>query len=255
MRFFYSCYTDIGTIRAVNQDSLLVKTWNQDGHKAVLAAVCDGVGGLSQGEWASRRTAEMLSSWFDYEIPQIIPRSDAKELFSYRLRQLTSDINKEIYFENSRRGIQSGTTISVILIWDFQYMIAHAGDSRIYRIADGIEQLTQDHSWVAQEVAAGRMSPEQAEADSRKNIILKCVGASTDIQPDYQWGVIQQQTVFCICSDGFWHHIQQAEWWQMFSPNSVQDENMLGDRLHYLTELVKKRGETDNISSVAVVIR
>ena len=72
MRFIYCCQTDTGTERKNNQDSLVVKSRVTREHTVVLAAVCDGVGGLACGDMASRKAADMLSNWFDYELPQIM---------------------------------------------------------------------------------------------------------------------------------------------------------------------------------------
>ena len=87
MHFSYAYHTDVGTTREVNQDALVIKTWNQSGNSVFLGAVCDGLGGLARGEEASRRAAVMLSEWFDQELVQLIAQIGTKEVVERRLRQ------------------------------------------------------------------------------------------------------------------------------------------------------------------------
>lgn len=254
MKFVYSCQTDRGTVRPVNQDALLVKHVNAGGHMVLLAAVCDGVGGLSCGELASGRAAQLLASWADYELPGILEQERAEELLRHRFRQLLLDINKEIFFENQRNGRVSGTTLTALLLWDYCYLAGHVGDSRLYAIGRRTVQLSQDHSWVAREVAAGRMTREEAGRDSRQNVILKCMGAEAEIVPQMIEGRIREPVVFLLCTDGFWHHIREEEWRHCFSPAQITGENCLGERLSRLIYEVKCRGEQDNITAAAVYV-
>ncbi|MDO5346508.1 MAG: protein phosphatase 2C domain-containing protein [Lachnospiraceae bacterium] len=254
MKFIYSCHTDIGTMREVNQDALVIKNIRQRGHTVLLAAICDGVGGLNQGEVTSRKTAEMLSDWFDYELPQIMASDRMDEIIVYRYRQVIADINKEIYFGNMRSRISSGTTLSTLLLWDYHYLIGHVGDSRIYSIGEYPRLLTRDHSWVEQEIRLGHMTAEEAAEDSRRNVILKCIGADQDVEPDMLEGNVEEPMVFLLCTDGFWHYVRVSEWMQYFSPEVAASENVLSSHLYYMTEQVKRRGETDNITAIAIRI-
>jgi len=252
MKFIYSCQTDTGTVRENNQDSLVVKSLCMEGTSVLLAAVCDGVGGLSFGELASRKAVEMISSWFDFELPQIIGKPQIERVLNFRFRQLVSGINKEIYYSNCRNRISSGTTLTALLLWDYRYLIAHVGDSRIYGIGRQVKQLTRDHSWVANEVAMGRMTASEAAHDSRQNVILKCIGAEAGVEPDFLEGSVREATVFILCTDGFWHHVEADEWAQWFSPAAITGEKELSENLYYIAERVKRRGESDNITAVAI---
>lgn len=255
MKYIYSCQTDIGSVRHTNQDSLIVKSVNNHGQTALLAAVCDGVGGLSRGEVASRKAADMLATWADYELPQILPQRNFEKILRYRFWQLLSDINREVFFSNRRSGISSGTTLTALLLWNYHYLIGHVGDSRIYSITVGrICQLTPDHSWVAQEVEAGRMTKEQALMDSRQNVILKCIGANAEVEPYLETGNVNEPSVMILCTDGFWHHVEDGEWQEYFSPLRITDESVLSGNLYNLVAQVKNRGEKDNITAIAIKI-
>ncbi len=252
MKFFYSCRTDIGVSRESNQDSLLVKTARANGHTVLMAAVCDGVGGLSRGERTSRRAAELLASWFEFEVVQIMGQPRPEDILRYRFRQRLMDINREIYSNNVRSGISSATTLTALILWDYRFLVGHLGDSRLYRIDKRTVLLTSDHSWVANEVAMGRMTPAQAMRDKRQNIILKCIGGKAQAEPDILEGKLEEDAVFVLCTDGFWHHVSQEEWGRWFSPSVISGETALSDNLYRVTELVKRRGESDNITAIAI---
>lgn len=253
MKFIYSCRTDAGTVRENNQDSLIVKSLKCNDHILLFAAVCDGVGGLSQGERTSRKAVEMLSDWADYELPQIMEQG-AEQILPYRFRQMISDINKEIYYSNLRSRIVSATTLTALLLWDKRYIIGHAGDSRVYQINSQVTQLTRDHSWVAKEVAMGRMTLEEAAKDTRQNLILRCIGAEPEVRPDILQGTVRGSSVYILCTDGFWHHVKKEEWAACFSPRVIKQEKDLTENLYHLAEQVKQRGEDDNITAVAIEV-
>lgn len=254
MKYMYACQTDIGISRSSNQDSLIVKTVKNDGNTALLAAVCDGVGGLSKGEVTSRRVAKMLGAWTDYELPGLLGQDKTGEILRRRFRQQLMEINKEIFYSNKRSGIASGTTLTALVLWNYRYLLGHVGDSRAYAITRRVCQLTTDHSWVAQEVAAGRMTAEEARKSTKKNVILKCIGADETLEPQVKEGKVCEDTVFLLCTDGFWHHIADEEWLQFFSPERIAGEGILGANLYHLSSQVKCRGESDNITAAAVKV-
>lgn len=254
MKFIYSCQTDIGTTRAVNQDSLLVKYACIGNRNVLLSAVCDGVGGLSQGEMVSRRTAELLDAWFEYELPQIIREGMRDDLVMYRCRELISDINKEIFYWNQRRGEAGGTTLTMFLVWDYQYLIGHVGDSRIFEISGNSRQLTRDHSWVARQIELGYMTEEEAAADSRQNVILRCIGTDPEVEADFIRGTIQSPAVYVLCTDGFWHHTPLEDLKKCFPTGDPVGEEQLKQILYGRINRVKECGETDNITAVAIAV-
>ena len=256
MNFFYSYQTDRGTVRASNQDSLMVKVIQSAGSQAFLAAVCDGVGGLAQGEITSRKTVEMLGRWAEYELPGLLTDVADGKVLKKRLQHLIQDINREIYFDNRSGGISSGTTMTALILCEDRYWAAHVGDSRLYAVTeDGAVRLTEDHSWVEEEVLAGRMTREEAEHSPRKNVILKCIGASGEISPQILEGKAEKDTIFVLCSDGFWHDITAKEWAEVFAPENNLESRSLGQNLQWMADQVKARGESDNITAVAVKLR
>lgn len=250
----YSYITDIGTTREVNQDALLVTMTDIEGKKAVLAAVFDGVGGLSHGENASRAAAQMMSDWFNYELPQILNQEEESQIMANRLEQKVHDINYKIFMFGKENDISLGTTMTAMLFWKDQYYGVHVGDSRAYEIAASPYQITKDHSFLAREVACGRMTEEEAKNDSRRNLILQCLGAKEQVKPDIIRGNIRENCTYLLCSDGLWHYMENEEWMKYFSPLKLADADEIHRELEKTVQLVKDRGEKDNITAVALKI-
>lgn len=131
-------------------------------------------------------------------------------------------------------------------------MIAHVGDSRVYRITDSVEQLTEDHTYVAREVKKGNMTPEQAERNPKRNVLTQCVGASEIVIPEILLGETEEDTVYMLCSDGFRHELSEDEMFEEFRPLHVRTVEEMEQNSRVLVERVKERKERDNIS-VALV--
>ena len=148
--------TDVGIKKKTNQDSLAIKIADTPNGQVMFSLVCDGMGG--------------------------------EELLRYQWIRLAVEQNEKIKAYGEQNGFMLGTTISAILIYRGMYYILHVGDSRVYEITSGIRQLTADQTLVAREIAAGRLTPEQAETDSRRSVLLQCIGASPVVEPDFVVG-------------------------------------------------------------------
>ena len=98
------------------------------------------------------------------------------------------------------------------------------------------------------------MTAEEAKVDPRRSVLLQCVGASATVTPDFLKGRIQKDSVYFVCSDGFRHQISEEEIMEKLGPDKTSSEEELKYGCVYLTELVKNRKETDNITVAAVKI-
>lgn len=251
MRFLVTADTDIGTLKSTNQDSLLIKHASADGQEILMAAVCDGMGGLSRGELASATVIRAFSKWFDEELPFELENTDMQIMgakWSLRLKELNSEL-----LEYSRQnGIESmGTTFSGILFVDDQYVIAHVGDSRVYYIGSSLNQLTTDQTFVARELSRGTLTLEQAKTDKRRNLLLQCVGASKVVEPQVICGKAEKGA-YMLCSDGFRHEISEMEMYESLHPAHLMNKNAMHRNAKYLIEQVKNRNEKDNISVILI---
>ena len=128
----------------------------------------------------------------------------------------------------------------------------NVGDSRAYEITDKLTQLTNDQTFVAREVALGNMTPEQAEVDERRSVLLQCIGASEEVYPDFFMGKTQINATYLLCSDGFRHEISSNEIYAKLQPDVLFDDLSMNQNTIELIELNKQRNERDNISVVLI---
>ena len=146
-----------------------------------------------------------------------------------------------------------GTTITALLIVDNDFwIIAHVGDSRGYRIKDNIDMLTEDQTVVQLEVRRGRITREEAEFDSRSNVLLQCCGCFDDVTPIFSYGNVEKNCVYMLCSDGFRHRISPMEMYEFLNPVVNYNENIMQQNAIKLVELNKFRKEDDNISVLLI---
>ena len=249
MKYIATYHTDVGISKKTNQDSLAIKIVETKLGQIAFGIVCDGMGGLSNGEVASKEVILAFCNWFDNVLVPTVENGSFDE------QQLTAQWNDIIQVQNKRLGeygesnnIMLGTTVSAILLYNGFYYIVHVGDSRIYQMTGNSLQLTKDQTFIAREIAAGRMTPEQAKTDPRRSVLLQCVGASPVVEPEFSKGQAMPNAVYMLCSDGFRHQITDAEMLERIGPTVPLDEEMLKQGCMYLTELVKSRKENDNIT-------
>lgn len=251
MRYVVTADTDVGTWKRTNQDSVLVKHAATEVGEVVMAIVCDGMGGLSKGELASATVIRAFSQWFDEELPLELKALDM-QIVASKWSLLLKTLNAKIQaYSASIQGESMGTTVSAILMVGEEYLIVHVGDSRVYHISSSLVQLTTDQTFVAREVMRGNMTLEQARRDKRRNMLLQCVGASKVVDPQVLLGQVEEG-IYMLCSDGFRHEVTDQEMYQAFEPHNLADKSAMRSNTRQLMELVKRRGERDNISVILV---
>lgn len=250
MNFIVSANTDVGTVKHTNQDSLSVMILNTAQGKMVFSILCDGMGGLQMGELASATVVQAFRNWAIRDLPALCgaPLEDA--VIRRQWEQLATQQNRLIAAHGAKHDIRLGTTAVVMLLTQNRYYILNVGDSRAYELTDTIRQITTDQSLVAREVALGHLTPEQAEIDSRRNVLLQCIGASNDVRPDMFFGPVRPDAVYMLCSDGFRHELSPAEIYQSLQPAALLSDSDMHGHAEKLIELNKQRGEEDNISVV-----
>lgn len=255
LHFISEMHSDVGICRKVNQDACCVRMMEIGGQPLVLAAVCDGVGGLQEGDYASKSTIQFLNNWFDYTLSKKIQGKSQEQLMHYLQEEIEQCIQKQnrLIYEYARgKGIMAGTTLTLLVILGRKYITAQIGDSRAYRISGRLQQLTEDQSVVAQEIKAGRLSKEEAKHDRRRNVILQCIGASGNLQIAYKNGSVDKEDVFFLCSDGFVHELEEDEMEGLLKPVWLVDAASIKRCLVETVSLVKNRGERDNITVVLI---
>src|SRR5437868_4890832 len=196
--------TDIGCVRKNNEDNL---GWDQ---RVSLYVVCDGMGGALAGEVASKMGVDLMLGYFrEGKETGIYPEfGDVGGDLSPAGRQLLSAIrraNAAIYEAGQAKQSQQGmgSTIVAALLQENFLTIAHAGDSRIYRLRSGaLEQLTQDHSLVMEQVRRGLITLEEAEKSEMQNIIIRALGSEEAVEPDIQELIALRDDIYLLATDG-----------------------------------------------------
>lgn len=205
--------SDKGCVREVNEDSFIVEEGKKGTHFngfKLIMAVADGMGGLSKGDIISNTAVKGLENIF---IPPKDVEVDFSEEFIKNFILLrVKEINKYIFENFNRTSTQGGTTLSILIIYENRYIVCHAGDSRIYLVRnDEIKQLTEDDSFVMQEVKKGRLTLEQARNHPKKSIITKAIGIERDITPSIICGDIEAGDRFIVTSDGILNVVADEE--------------------------------------------
>ena len=252
MNFIVSANTDVGIVKSTNQDSLSIKVINTPQGRMTFAVLCDGMGGLDKGEVASASVIKAFDNWVYNQLPALCNAPIEDSIIREQWQSIVTQQNKIIKTYGARQGVKLGTTVVAMLLTQNRYYILNVGDSRAYEITDTLKQITNDQTFVAREIALGNMTPEQAEVDERRNVLLQCVGASEEVYPDMFFGECAVNAVYFLCSDGFRHVITPDEIFAYLQPGVLLDENTMDRNSRALIELNKQRSERDNIS-VALV--
>jgi serine/threonine protein phosphatase PrpC len=222
--------TDAGRRRRRNEDAYVCEP--------PLFAVADGMGGAQAGEIASRLAAAALSSG---------PGSSGSG--EERVAALIQEANRRIYERSSEDEAVSGmgTTMTVALAEDDTVAIGHVGDSRAYLIRDrSLEQLTEDHSLVAELVRSGKLSPEEAEVHPQRSVITRALGTDPDVDVDTFLLPARAGDVFMLCSDGLTSMVDDEAILSIIERN----QGNLRTAAKELVSEANKGGGEDNITIV-----
>lgn len=224
--------TDVGKVRAVNQDALVVD------EELCLYGVADGMGGHNGGETASAGARD-----------GVIAALQGKEPSLDALRDAITAANAAIFQQQAADESLSGmgTTLSVIWMSEHFVYLGHVGDSRVYRFREGkLEQMTDDHSLVGELVRAGYLTPEQAENHPNKNVILRAVGTEEGIDIDLAVEERKPGDLWLICSDGLHGMVKDDKMEAILSVNTAEAA------ANILMDAALAAGGRDNISVVLV---
>ena len=253
MRYISGVHTDVGIKKKTNQDSMLLQHAQTERGEAVFAVVCDGMGGLKKGELASAEVIRACSDWFRNYFPTIIPNGvlDTDKLRASWLELMhTQDDSISRYGASS--GFNLGTTLVCLLLFNGKYYIANIGDSRVYLLSDNVYQLTHDHTLIQQRIDQGLLTLDQAQTDPDRSVLLQCIGASDYVEPEFCAGDVVADTCFLLCCDGFRHMVTPSEMYEVLNAGLMTDTGRIEASLMQIAEMLKSRGETDNISAILI---
>ena len=252
MNYIVTGNTDIGLSKSTNQDSLSIKVINTKQGRMAFVVLCDGMGGLEKGEVASASVIRAFDSWARYDLPRLCEKPIEDPVIRSQWEKIVNDQNEKIKAYGAGLGIKLGTTLTAMLITQSRYFVINVGDSRAYELYNGICQITNDQTFVAREVALGNMTEEEARIDSRRSVLLQCIGASEQVYPDMFFGDVHVNATYLLCCDGFIHEITSEEIYERCQADKLLDETMMNKASLELIEINKQRQERDNIT-VALV--
>ena len=254
MNYLTTIHSDVGIKKQVNQDSCLVIEADTDFGPALLCVMCDGMGGLSKGELASAAVIKAFSAWFKEEFPVILNGYFTRDAVFSSWENLLTEMNSVISEYGMSQQIRLGTTACAALFIGNEYFIVNVGDSRAYQVKHAVVPLTHDQSFVQLSIDAGLMTKEEALKSDKRSVLLYCIGANSEIQPDFYSGSFDRGELYLLCSDGFVHTVPEQEMFGYLNPNALNDETSMKNAAIALTELNKQRRESDNISVILIKV-
>ncbi len=241
--------TDPGMVRSHNEDSVAADAANG------LAVLADGMGGYNAGEVASGMATTVIAT----EVAQVLAKTPpheqeeggGKAVAERLLREQILKANTSIYqaAQSQPQYAGMGTTLVVCLFYDNRVMVAHIGDSRLYRLrGEDFTQITRDHSLLQEQIDSGLISVEQAKFAQHKNLVTRALGIDPAVEPEIHEYRAEPGDIYLLCSDGLC--------------DMVSDEDIgmtvqaLGANLNLaaqqLVQMANDNGGRDNVSVILV---
>jgi serine/threonine protein phosphatase PrpC len=234
--------------RPLNEDAWSMAQGADHAHlwaeRGRLYAVADGMGGHAAGEVASKLAIETLGREYyagdDLSLPPTL-----------RLQRAILAANQEVYEQSALQESQAGmgTTIVAAVVREDWLTIANVGDSRAYLVRGGeAQQLTRDHSWVAEQVASGTLSQEEAENHAYRHVVTRCLGHRPNVQVDLFEHALEPGDAILLCSDGLNNQVSDADIAHILS------EHPPAEAANRLVTLAYESGGADNITAIVLQV-
>jgi PPM family protein phosphatase len=241
--------TDVGCVRESNEDSFRVLP------ELNLFILSDGLGGQAHGEVASSMAVEAIADHCRASITNSsLPLEwEARHDLSAQANRLATAVlraNRLIHEAALADESHRGMATTVVSLWVHRQMISlvNVGDSRAYRFRAGVlEQLTRDHSIVAEQVRMGMITAEEAERSPMQTMLTRAVGAQPSVEMDVEEHSISNGDTFLLCSDGLSRMVSDE-----IIAGAIQNSRNPQSAADRLVELAREAGGLDNITVVCV---
>jgi len=241
--------TDLGRVRSNNEDNFRII------EPLHLFIVSDGMGGEAHGEVASALAVETIANHCKegVENPATEYFGDPQTGISERTRRLSSAVhlaNRKIYESAEQNPEQHGMGATLTAAWidGSTLSIAHVGDSRAYLLrSGGLQQLTSDHSLVAEQVRRGILTTAEADESDMQSVLLRALGTHPDVDVDAEEHTLFPQDVLLMCSDGLTRMVTEPE-----IAGTLQVETNPQTAAEKLIELANDSGGADNITVIVI---
>jgi serine/threonine protein phosphatase PrpC len=235
MSFEIGATTDVGRRRTGNEDA--VDVLELPDTQGVLCVVADGMGGHQAGEVASRIAVETIRQVFGRE-------ADGPDVLIHAIQAANRMVYVEAASDPTKEGM--GTTVVCVLLQGGLVQAANVGDSPAFLVREQqARRITRDHSWIAEEIARGAISPDEAVGHPYRHILTRCLGLAAQVEVEaYDPLELLPGDVLILCSDGLSEHVAPDEF------VDILDEQPSQAAADALVALANERGGTDNISVV-----
>ncbi len=232
--------TDVGNVREVNEDSLIVE---QNSLSHTLCAVADGMGGHNAGEVASALAIDVVKKEFE--------KAQYTNINEF-LKQVISKANTLIYTTSliDESYSKMGTTLSIVILTNKTIHIGHIGDSRVYYFNSQIGksvQLTKDHTMVQMLYEQGHLKKEELDTHPYKNVLAQSLGTSKVIKADIQEVKLPNKGYVLLCSDGLTDDLPDKDIYQI-----VTDSDKVEQKTQVLVNQSLKKEGKDNITVILI---
>jgi len=241
--------SDMGRVRQNNEDAYRIEP------ALDLYILCDGMGGEAHGEMASQLGVEtVLTHCLEAQNNISAPlfgelRTDLAETTN-RLASAVTLANRKIFEAASANPDQSGMGTTIVAAWlkDGRLSLAHVGDSRAYLLRGGaLEQLTDDHSLVAENVRRGIMTPQEAENSSLQSVLMRALGSNANVEVDASEYMLLEGDTLVLCTDGLTRMVTDPEIASTIT--TVEPAQAAAQRL---VELANDYGGVDNVTVIVI---
>lgn len=233
--------TDRGKVRSINQDAFYINTLS-DG--TALAVVCDGMGGASAGDIASKTAVEIISQYVLNAYHKSMTSDDIIRLLDNAIASANLEVFSLAQKDEQLNGM--GTTVVATIASATQAVICNVGDSRAYLINDTLQQVTRDHSVVQSLVESGKLSSEQARVHPEKNVITRALGVEENVLTDSYCIDLGADDKLLLCTDGLSNYAD-AE-----SILRIVNNNVLDKATDLLIKEANQNGGRDNITAAVI---
>jgi PPM family protein phosphatase len=250
MQIAFGARSDPGRARENNEDSFALAA------ELNLFVLSDGMGGLAAGEVASQLATETVighcrEGAANPSLPMIGEHLHGMSDLSNRLASAIRMANRAVFAaaqDNEKKRGMGATVVAVWFVDEVRVSIAHVGDSRIYRLrGSDFVQLTEDHSFVAEQVRRGMMTKHEAENSNMQSVLLRALGVEPEVQVDVNEKDLLEGDTLLLCSDGLTRELSNAQ----ISATLVEMEDPQ-EAAGRLIELANQAGGGDNITVVVV---
>jgi protein phosphatase len=236
-----------GRVRGSNQDYHRVRAYGTPSGGIFFFALADGMGGTAAGDRASKIAIEVMSDALDRYTALLNegrPAIALENALARAAKAANKAIQREAETNPQRDGM--GTTLTNLVVHDWKAAIVHVGDSRAYLARGGrLRQLTRDHSWVAEQVELGYMTPEEASHHQHRNLLVRAVGLRSELEPDSFALAVEPGDTFILTSDGLHSLVSEEE-----MLGELKRGGSLQSAAEYWISLAERRGGHDNMTVV-----